>query len=1604
MRTFTSAAARSAGSRRFSTAKGCVGVCLLAVGLWSSLAGWWPTAVFAQDLAAVAEPVAPATSLARQLRPLVPPAAVRPLRELIEAARSGNSELAVIMADRLLAIDSGLLLPLSDLPKSLNGSREATIDTSTSRAVWRLRREWFRSLTPRQQTTIAQTMEPAAEQAHRELPTDETRGERLIAFARRFDLTRPGLRAWEELAAGARDVGRAELAAAIHSDLAAHPLLTSNGSLRTIHRARAEEVLAEFALKTELASMSIRPEQAARRLALLAQLQSRNLDDSSKSPPTAKTTLKSPTNATHELENDARSEHWDVPLNPVWDKLLAPARWRYRARGVAMLSLLQPAVGRDVVIVHDPLQFTARDRRTGALRWELASPLLRADAFDGASLNAAEWATLVAVEQSHTLHTRVTLDDDRFYFVERAATRADGRPPHRLLCAAGTETGQILWRLGGKALGPTYPLSDSLFLGPPLVIDEQLVFLAEKDQTLWLHVAGREHGALEWSLPLGQLGQPPAANPVLQRAAMAMVWDGTHCVVTTGLGEVISIHLPSRAIDWMSTLPPLPQVAGTQRVDLPPGYSPDNWWHGWREARLIVTTRGLVGVSPETNDLSAWSFSGEKRWSISLPEGVALIGSTGASHAVKESEKKSVIVTTTNGLRAYNLADGRLRWVLDDLEQRHAWLSGLSALYEIDNPSSPDENVVVVAPLTDGRQLVVSPATGRVLAIRPEPNPAGASSRESVALKAAVGRLWSLSPQRLISQAHVLPGGSPADDATLFAETLRKGDFRAAFLLLEKIPAPQRATRFPETSAAQVVSILRENLIWREADLEQAERQRVARLLAEYLPLVPERRVHETIELADFWLANGDADQALRLLASLTLADLAHSDEATLALDLSALMTAGKTLATRVSPGGSIHPQRARPSRRALAIALRVVARIATDPTSPAERVARYFPNWIGTDPALAKQLWAGTSLGSELALGHELTTGLTGSAPQEVDTLGDELAHLAMIDRLEAKSLSEASPSTHRLEAAWRGLSDGWRKRGLKHDAEAAETLSVTSLQRGTALRASRPLPTTALEELLPAAMDNALDESAKPSTPTPPESTPGLVLPSVRERNEEVYQIPVPITSWPGFLGDRLDVSIARSGAAFRFVGEGVESPWTLGLIPDDIETLSPLRHVWQLHAATGCGRLLVMQVGTELMAVQPLNDAGEPQPKLLWSLELAGPKRMPGEPLMPLYRVRKHLADAPPLGVVDQYGNALGAATLITPELTAWISGGMLEVIDTATGIPRWSRSGIPPLAQLAGDADTVIVVDVTRQRIALHDGLDGTLLEERSLSGKLPPQADSARRKLYARSVVGETPRGWWIDGRHLYREVTAMVERPPAAPKFIKAYTPPRDPEAPPEMMLRYQLICHDLVTGRDLWQQSSEILSYAFPLDAWTLGLVRPTSRPGLGEILLIDARTGAARGPAIPTPFPEKISRIVATQDRDRFYVGLSNGAAMRQESAALQLRSGYRQPYLNGEMVAIGRRTGDVAWRVAIDQEPWPLDISRAYPLIIRCWTTPESPGNRGAVGHQRIHWAGTGETASADDALFLNGYVTIEPGEGRELLLRREFYTTRVFPPGK
>jgi len=477
-----------------------------------------------------------------------------------------------------------------------------------------------------------------------------------------------------------------------------------------------------------------------------------------------------------------------------------------------------------------------------------------------------------------------------------------------------------------------------------------------------------------------------------------------------------------------------------------------------------------------------------------------------------------------------------------------------------------------------------------------------------------------------------------------------------------------------------------------------------------------------------------------------------------------------------------------------------------------------------------------------------------------------------------------------------------------------------------------------------------HAVAEVSLLRSPTTPWEAPWPTVPpqpdSQRERNEDVYQFPVPLDLDTSPLFDRMDVLMERQGRSVRFSGGGVSGVWTVALPASN----SSYRYLQHHTLGWGRGGLLILRVGFELFALAPFNDRGEPQAKVLWTANTAG------DPPPPPDSLRLDVVPAvtgireDEYRVIDRYSRTVGQVGPVRANFLCYAEKSKLVCIETLTGRKRWERYDLPAGFLLGGDDDAIFVWQPQTGELVWLQASDGRTISKQTWNAS--PD-----------DVVLQSGRWFW------HRDGT--------------------------------KLVCEDRLAGTTLWTRDLAANETAFAMSGRTLGVVRAG-----GMLTLLSALTGQPQSEPIALNGPAEIDRVVVSRDDERWYVALSERVPQQAGLQQAQLRSGFRSPFIIGPLAAIDRDQPRLLWQTHLDREPWSADQPRAAPLLMQVFKlpSPDLQSGRQSDGVVQLRDKRDGGIVFRKQHAELVGYATLAADPDRavvDLQLERETVRLRYRP---
>ena len=217
--------------------------------------------------------------------------------------------------------------------------------------------------------------------------------------------------------------------------------------------------------------------------------------------------------------------------------------------------------------------------------------------------------------------------------------------------------GKYRWRVGGLSGEDEPALANAFFLGPPLVLGDELYVLAEVRGDISLFVLDAQTGRLQWSQQLAHVGQFNILADALRRLAAATpsYSDGV-LVCPTSSGALVAIDIANRCLLWGFEYPRtfVGVTSGVITINSMRRGTPDNEADGWADA-TVTLAEGRVIVTPlEADELYCLDLlSGQLVWKQQRPE---------ASLYVACVHQGRVILVGRDEVTAMQLADGQTVW------------------------------------------------------------------------------------------------------------------------------------------------------------------------------------------------------------------------------------------------------------------------------------------------------------------------------------------------------------------------------------------------------------------------------------------------------------------------------------------------------------------------------------------------------------------------------------------------------------------------------------------------------------------------------------------------------------------------------------------------------------------------------------------------------------------------------------------------------------------------------------------------------------------------------------------------------------------------------
>jgi outer membrane protein assembly factor BamB len=1168
-------------------------------------------------------------------------------------------------------------------------------------------------------------------------------------------------------------------------------------------------------------------------------------------------------------------------VQPIWNRRFEPAGTAgalaqdliVRRVESGVPPVFQPVplvIGNDLVIRRSE-ELAAFDLKSGKFRWSAEVAPTLGNALESDALSEREFAGGPQSGLSTDGKLVFTVVEDTPAYGNRGMGRRRRMqvevPPKNSLCAFSLPDGKRVWRLAEiqplvTAAAAEQADHDIDFLGPPLACGKTLYVLGRTNDGANLLALNPADGTVRWGKSLaGFSGFESEGATSIGPPCVPFERDGL-LICPTPDGIVFAFDLATRTCRWAYRAQPTEEP-----VRLPPRWGrrfpavEERWLHAWRECVVRLDDRRCFFISPRSGAIHALSVdSGSPLWSQTVKQGLFLAPIIDGP-LVAISQYRAIAFDRASGARLWSSAVGlpsgrgfaaKGRYYLPQADGGLATIDLQTGHVEfpIAPPKDPPGNLLPLAEIDGGAALSQSNDRVALLAsldglmiraaknLERHPNDTDAR-RQAAELDRESGNLESA--ERLYRQLLDSKSGQQHVAHKVAAPSTREkappaGEKPPAELLLfdedtqEKVAASPDRNDFFETLCA---------------DLQRNPHR--------YLALVPQLlkaavgEEQRAIALRSVALAL--AGQGQRLQGLDALLELAR-------LDLPAQI--------EIERG----PRRIVAFERQLGSDLRELLEACT----PAERRQ--------ADSRIEAALERGIAQGD---------LSLFGRVFQRVRNVGLERAFRR---KIEAALRPDSAFSQNQLElwdattsAAPRRAAQAWRdlaELSIAHSNRRQAALCLLRLNAehhdfrfDDGLRPAELIAAAKEDRTLSREIEEA---AADPWSTIAPEALPDTESSS----NAQFFQLPIEIL--PGSLCERLDVALDHEAETLRFQGNGQTTYWDLKLPTEN----SRLRNYLPLHRAWGIGPLAIVQVGTDLFGVAPLDEGGEPVPTLLWHVDLlvvpssSSPsgtgndldvRVLPGAFALTGERVL----------VTDHLGRPVARVGPVRPGYLCYQDRGSLVAIDPLSGKPLWRRTDVPAADLADGDDALLALVDRRAKRLQILRVLDGKTIGDRNV-----PTASNFR----------------WLDGLDA---VTQIAEA-----KSVR-------------------LSRIDLQNDRPKWSLSFPAESQFVRLDSR-----RYLSAESDGTFHVLDAAHGVVLS-KYRLPQVKRCVQIHVASDENRFYLAFSSTLADMGNFRPNGQRNQSRNPLVSGALCAVDRHSAQMLWSRSFADGAFALDQSRATPVLI-------------------------------------------------------------------
>jgi outer membrane protein assembly factor BamB len=271
------------------------------------------------------------------------------------------------------------------------------------------------------------------------------------------------------------------------------------------------------------------------------------------------------------------STRWRVRIanDPIIERLVGGLEALSRAREIALIPAVHPLAVGNIIVTRSVRDVMAIDFESGKRLWEVRPQI--DDGFDRLikaghnSKQSGEQSSQLVEQLGHrlwddTAYGTLSTDGERVFVVQDLSIdlgevygqgiffggqveASNEKTTNRLVALSLNSGGQTLWEVGG-ANGTEESLEDAFFLGAPLPLEGRLYALAEARSGIRLVVLEADSGKMVWSQQLADVELNIGQHAQRRLSGASPSYGDGVLICPIGAGAVVAVDVSSRALKW----------------------------------------------------------------------------------------------------------------------------------------------------------------------------------------------------------------------------------------------------------------------------------------------------------------------------------------------------------------------------------------------------------------------------------------------------------------------------------------------------------------------------------------------------------------------------------------------------------------------------------------------------------------------------------------------------------------------------------------------------------------------------------------------------------------------------------------------------------------------------------------------------------------------------------------------------------------------------------------------------------------------------------------------------------------------------------------------